>query len=193
MLTLVAVFAMISDTAAQCTITTSATPPCLGSPMGFSGSSVGSTHDWDFNGEGTQSGSSNVSFAFKTPGNKTITYITTINGTKCTATVKLVIKTLPKIKVKLQKNIVYQQCFSKNLFCFTDSSFNPNGSPIAKIRYVVSDGQYFDYPYPTMPQTLCFSIKDPRGGVFDLFVEVTDANGCLDTLTLRSAVKVFPQ
>ncbi len=184
---------MIGDTAAQCTITTSATPPCLGSPMGFSGSSVGSTHDWDFNGEGTQSGSPNVSFAFKTPGNKTITYITTINGTKCTATVKLVIKTLPKIKVKLQKNIVYQQCFSKNLFCFTDSSFNPNGSPIAKIRYVVSDGQYFDYPYPTMPQTLCFSIKDPRGGVFDLFVEVTDANGCLDTLTLRSAVKVFPQ
>lgn len=192
LLTLMAAFAMIGDTAAQCNINYTGTP-CIGSAFSFSGSVAGTTHDWDFNGEGSQSGQQNVSFAFKTPGKKTVTYITTINGTKCTATTTLNIKTLPTIKVKLQKGILYQQCFNKNLFCFTDSSLNNNGAKIAKIRYVVSDGQIFEYANPTMPQVLCFSIKDPRGGIFDLFVEVTDDNGCIDTLTLNGAAKVFAQ
>ena len=187
LLTIVAAFAMIGDTAAQCTIQYNGSP-CVGTPVSFYGEAAGTTHDWDFSGEGTQTGLKNLNFAFKTAGNKTITYITTINGTKCTSTLNLVVRTAPTIKLKLQN--LYEQCFEKNLFCFTDSSFNKNGSKIAKIRYLVSDGQLFEYTKPTMPQTFCFSIKDERGGSFDIFVEVTDEWGCVDTMKLKGAVKV---
>jgi gliding motility-associated-like protein len=187
LLTLVAAFAMIGDTAAQCTIQYNGSP-CVGTPVSFYGEAAGTTHDWDFNGEGSQTGLKNLNFAFKTAGNKTITYITTINGTKCTSTLNLVVRTAPTIKLKLQN--LYEQCFEKNLFCFTDSSFNKNGSKIAKIRYLVSDGQLFEYTKPTMPQTFCFSVKDERGGSFDIFVEVTDEWGCVDTMKLTGAVKV---
>ena len=187
LLTLVAAFAMIGDTAAQCTIQYSGSP-CVGTPVSFYGAAAGTTHDWDFNGEGSQTGLKNLSFAFKTAGNKTITYITTINGTKCTSTLNLVVRSAPTIKLKLQN--LYEQCFEKNLFCFTDSSFNKNGSKIAKISYLISDGQLFEYTKPTMPQTFCFSVKDERGGSFDIFVEVTDEWGCVDTLKFKGAVKV---
>jgi hypothetical protein len=187
LLTLVAAFAMIGDTAAQCTIQYSGSP-CVGTPVSFYGASSGTTHDWDFNGEGSQTGLKNLNFSFKTAGNKTVTYITTINGTKCTSTLNLVVRTAPTIKLKLQN--LYEQCFEKNLFCFTDSSFNKNGSKIDKIRYLVSDGQLFEYTKPTMPQTFCFSVKDERGGSFDIFVEVTDEWGCVDTMKLVGAVKV---
>jgi len=187
LLTLVAAFAMIGDTAAQCTIQYSGSP-CVGTPVSFYGASAGTTHDWDFNGEGSQTGLKNLNFTFKTAGNKTVTYITTINGTKCTSTLNLVVRTAPTIKLKLQN--LYEQCFEKNLFCFTDSSFNKNGSKIAKISYLISDGQLFEYTKPTMPQTFCFSVKDERGGSFDIFVEVTDEWGCVDTLKLKGAVKV---
>ena len=187
LLTLLAAFAMIGDTAAQCVIQYSGSP-CVGNPVSYYGAAKGTTHDWDFNGEGSQTGLKNLSFAFKTAGNKTITYITTINGTKCTSTLNLVVRTSPTIKLKLQN--LYEQCFEKNLFCFSDSSFNKNGSKIEMIRYFVSDGQLFEYTNPTLPQTFCFSIKDERGGSFDIFVEVTDEWGCVDTMVLVGAVKV---
>ena len=101
LLTLAAVFALIGDASAQCTIQYSGSP-CVGTPVSFYGASAGTTHDWDFNGEGSQTGLKNLNFAFKTPGNKTVTYITTINGTKCTSTLNLVVRTAPTIKLKLQ-------------------------------------------------------------------------------------------
>ncbi|MFM2300246.1 MAG: hypothetical protein RIR98_1854, partial [Bacteroidota bacterium] len=157
---MVAMLTSIGDAAAQCTIQYSGSP-CVGVPVSFNGSTTGTTHDWDFNGENSQTGLKNLNYAFKTPGNKVVTYITTINGTKCTSTLNLVVKESPKIKLKLQN--LYEQCFEKNLFCFTDSTSNKNGAKITKIKYLVSDGQLFEYTNPTLPQTFCFSVKDERG------------------------------
>ena len=85
---------------------------------------------------------------------------------------------------------MYEQCFEKNLFCFDDSSFNKNGKKIQNIKYLVGDGQFSEYPKPTLPQTFCFSVKDERGGLFDLFIEVEDENGCVTSDTIKGAVKV---
>ncbi|MFM1899138.1 MAG: hypothetical protein RL577_1378, partial [Bacteroidota bacterium] len=182
-----ALFYGASDVQAQCTITYDGSP-CVGTPIRFFGANSGTTHDWDFNGENTQSGQKNVNYAFKTAGTKQIKYITTINGTKCTSTVNLVIRESPKIKLTLVN--LYEQCFEKNLFCFNDSTFNSNGAKIKNIKYLVSDGQLFEYSNPTMPQTFCFSIKDQRGGTFDLYIEVEDENGCVSADTIQAAVKV---
>lgn len=187
MVAIVAMLTSIGDATAQCTIQYSGSP-CVGVPVSFNGSSTGTTHDWDFNGENSQTGLKNLNYAFKTAGNKVVTYITTINGTKCTSTLNLVVRESPKIKLKLQN--LYEQCFEKNLFCFTDSTKSGNGGKITKIKYLVSDGQLFEYTNPTLPQTFCFSVKDERGGTFDLYVEVEDEFGCIDTMKLVGAVKV---
>jgi hypothetical protein len=102
----------------------------------------------------------------------------------------LTIKDKPKIKIKLVN--LKEQCFEKNLFCFDDSTANANGAKMSNIKYVISDGQLFEYTMPptTMPNRFCFSIKDQRGGSFNLFIESTDENGCQDTTLLVGAVKV---
>lgn len=182
-----ALFYGASDVQAQCTITYDGSP-CVGTPIRFFGANSGTTHDWDFNGENSQSGQKNVNYAFKSAGTKQIKYITTVNGTKCTSTVNLVIRESPKIKLSLVN--LYEQCFEKNLFCFNDSTFNSNGAKIKNIKYLVSDGQLFEYSNPSMPQTFCFSIKDQRGGTFDLYIEVEDENGCVSADTIQAAVKV---
>ncbi|MEY4709568.1 MAG: hypothetical protein RIS28_700 [Bacteroidota bacterium] len=97
----VAMLTSIGDASAQCAFNYTGSP-CVGVPMSFNGSSTGTTHDWDFNGENSQTGLKNLNYAFKTAGNKVVTYVTTINGTKCTSTVNLVVRESPKIKLKLQ-------------------------------------------------------------------------------------------
>ncbi len=187
LLVMVVFFACIGDVIGQCSISSDGAP-CVGSPIRFFGSNTGTSHDWDFNGENTQAGLKNVNYSFKTPGSKKVTYITTINGTKCTTSLTVIVFQAPNIKLKLQN--LYEQCFEKNLFCFTDSSFSINKKKITNITYLVSDGQLFEYSNPTLPQTFCFSIKDERGGLFDLYMEITDENGCVTKDTFKAAVKV---
>ena len=59
---------------AQCVINYDGNP-CVGTPIRFTGSNTGTTHDWNFNNENTQSGLRNVNYAFKTSGNKTTTSV----------------------------------------------------------------------------------------------------------------------
>lgn len=161
---------------------------CVGIPITFTGEAAGTTHDYDFNGENTSTGQRIVKYAFKTAGSKTITYVTTIGGTKCTSTLNLTIKESPKINLILQSD--FEQCFEKNLFCFKDSSYNPNGAKISLVKVLVSDGQFFEYKNPKIPHSICFSIKDERGGLFDLYVEIEDENGCTKADTIKGAVKI---
>ncbi len=177
----------VSSAYSQCTPTFNGSQ-CVGVPITFFGANAGTSHSWDFNGEGTTNGQKNVNFAFKTPGNKTITYITTINGVPCTSSVQLVIKTSPKVKLKLLS--LPEQCFEKNLFCYSDSTFNSNGAKIRNIKYVIGDGQLFEFKNPTMPQQFCFSVKDERGGCFDMYIEYEDANGCTVSDTISCAAKI---
>jgi len=191
-LMLVALFSSQAATAQNCVITYSGSP-CVGTPITFTGSAAGTTHEWTFTDGGTDyttTGSLNINYAFKTAGKNKVTYKTTINGQPCESTIDIEIKEKPDIFLYITK--LDTQCFENNLFCFRDSTTNPNGAKIANTKYVVSDGQLFEYDFPpsSMPNDLCFSIKDVRGGSFDLYVETTDENGCTDTQNLKGAVYV---
>ncbi|MDG1746817.1 MAG: hypothetical protein P8I77_03175 [Bacteroidia bacterium] len=191
-LMLVALFSSQAATAQNCVITYSGSP-CVGTPITFTGSAAGTTHEWTFTDGGTDyttTGSLNINYAFKTAGKNKVTYKTTINGQPCESTIDIEIKEKPDIFLYITK--LDTQCFENNLFCFRDSTTNPNGSKIANTKYVVSDGQLFEYDFPpsSMPNDLCFSIKDVRGGSFDIYVETTDENGCTDTQNLKGAVYV---
>ena len=190
---LVTVLSAFQLTAQTCNITFDGSL-CVGAPITFLGSAQGSNHRWTFNDGGTDftnNGPQNATFAFAKAGNAKATYITTLsNGQQCTSTVNLVIKEKPKIKMSIVT--MDSQCFQNNLFCFIDSTETPSGSPVIRTQYLVSDGQLFEYDFPpsVLPNKLCFSIKDVRGGPFDVFVEAIDKNGCTDTQNLVGAVFV---
>jgi gliding motility-associated-like protein len=178
--------------AQSCVITFSGNP-CVGTPVTFTGSSSGSNHQWIFNDGGTDNftnGPLNVNYAFKNAGKNKVTYITTINGQQCTTSVDIDIFQKPKIDIKI--TTIDTQCFENNLFCWTDDTKNPNGKKIVNAKYVVGDGQFFEYDFPpsAMPNLFCYSIKDVRGGAFSLYIETTDENGCTDTMNIKDAVYV---
>ena len=178
--------------AQSCAITYSGSP-CVGAPITFTGTSAGSNHEWTFTDGGTDyknNGSLNVNYAFKTPGKNKVTYRTTINGQQCETSIEIDIFDKPDIDLSIVT--LDSQCFENNLFCFTDNTKNPNGKKITNAKYVVGDGQFFEYDFPpsSMPNQLCFSIKDVRGGSFSLYIESTDENGCTDTQNIADAVFV---
>ncbi len=164
---------------------------CVNNSIEFTGAATGTTHNYDFNTEGSSSGQRIVKFAFKTPGNKTVTYITTINGNKCTTTLNLVIKSSPTIHIrKLTKDT---QCFENNLFCHLDSSYNVNGAKITRISHEPNDGQLFEFYTVKMPITPCFSYKDPRGGKVIVNYSIEDENGCISYDTFKNYGFVYPK
>src|SRR5688572_25537363 len=73
---------------------------CQNAPIKFTGDATGTSHSFDFNGEGTSSGSRIATHRFLTAGTKMITYITTINSVQCTSVLYLVIKSAPRIVLK---------------------------------------------------------------------------------------------
>jgi gliding motility-associated-like protein len=183
----------VNDVLAQSCVITFDGSACVGVPIRFTGSASGTGHEWTFTDGGVDNktnGLLNLNFAFKTAGNNKVTYITTVNGSKCTATLNITIKESPKIKLSIVT--LDSQCFLNNLFCFTDSTSNKNGAKIVNTKYVVSDGQLFEYDFPpsVIPNQLCFSIQDVRGGSFDLYTETVDENGCVDTMNWKGAVFV---
>ena len=161
---------------------------CVGSPITFLGNVTGTTQNWDFNGEGTNLIDANTNFSFATPGSKTITYKTTINGVPCTSTQTITIYRKPVSKMTLTK--ADTQCFMGNLFCYKDESSNTNGASIDTIVYLISDGQRFTYRKPTMPNDFCFSVINPLGGAFTVEQFVIDANGCESKIELVDDIYV---
>ena len=186
-----------SNSAQNCPITVSGNE-CEDAPILFSGSTTGTTHKWTFKdaagGTYNSSGQKTVSYSFLVPGPATVEYETTINGQTCKSSTKLNIH--PKPEIKLTRSSMREQCFEKNLFCFKDSSALDGaigGGDIKESRYLLSDGQSFTYKYPpsNLPNEVCFSIKDQRGGAFDILIEIEDEYGCEDTVNWQGAMFIY--
>jgi len=181
----VAVLALATprEAAAQCQFTYDGAL-CEGNPIRFFGSPAGTTHSWDFGGQGTNS-QQIPTFVFNTPGTYLVRYTTTIGGNPCQSSLSLQIKPKPKINLRLLS--ANTQCFEGNQFCFVDSSIAVPGSNLKEMRLVVSDGQFITHTYSSQPpRTFCFSWKDDRGGPVDLTVELEDANGCIRRDTFKA-------
>ncbi len=168
--------------------------PCAGNSLRFNGSLSGTTHDWIFEdatgSKFTSSGNINVNFAFLKDGASKVTYITTVNGSKCTTSLNINIKQSPKIRIKL--TTLQTQCFENNSFCFSDSSYNPNGAKIKTLKYEISDGQIFENNIASniTKSQFCFSLKNQTGGTYNVKYKIIDENGCQDTTMLNGAIIV---
>lgn len=170
--------------------------PCINNPLEFESTTPGATnHSWNFNNEGFNNTSGKPTFTFTSLGSKQISYTCTLpNGQTCSTFVTIVIKDIPKLRLRLISNPV--QCFENNMFCFVDSSLSgDNDNCIKTIKYLFSDNELItkygskDNPVK-LPLTFCKSYLDPQGGSYDLTVEIEDCNGCIYKQKVPVSMKV---
>ncbi|MCC7298642.1 MAG: PKD domain-containing protein, partial [Bacteroidia bacterium] len=163
--------------------------PCLGDTIYFFGAPNGTNHKFDFNVEGTKTGVYSTSYVFKTAGAKTVTYTSTVNGSACTSSVNLVIHAKPVVVFSLRSPTT--QCFENNLFCFRDSSYSAQGTYLVDEEITSNDGQVFQFKNPKTPKDFCFSVKDERSIISELYIKLEDNNGCVfyDTLEKIGTVR----
>lgn len=159
---------------AQCNFTYSGSL-CEGGTLQFSGVSTGTTHFYNFNGEDSISGSQDVNYSFKTGGTKTITYITTVNGVKCTSFLQITLKAKPVIKLTLTSKKL--QCYNSNEFCFKDSLATNRIFGLSKVQYkLLEDTSKFFEAYNTGGE-YCFKLNN-KSGKLSIRVYAMSSDGC---------------
>jgi gliding motility-associated-like protein len=164
---------------------------CEGSFLRFTANAPGAnSYNWDFGGQGTST-QRDPTFTFTTAGTYDVKLETDGPAGKCEKTIQVVIKPSPKVNVKLLT--AQQQCFAGNEFCWVDSSEAAPGSTILRRTIVIEDGGRYDKINPSKGDTICHKVIDPRGGDFDVTVELEDANGCVTQVTFPDAIKVWPR
>jgi PKD repeat protein len=151
---------------------------CAPLQVNFSNTSQGATsYAWDFGGMGTSS-SANPSFSFGTPGNYNVTLIAT-TGFGCSDTTSMHGFEAYQIPVAGFTLNQTEGCTPLSV------SFNNNSYQTENPQFLwnFSNGQTSTEVNPT---TVYFN-----PGFYNVSLQVTNANGCADTLILPSIVNVF--
>jgi len=168
---------------------------CVGSAISFTSNAPGyGDWKWDFGDTKGTSDQRDPSYTYANPGTYTVKLTATDpNGvfSPCTKTITVVIKPSPIARFKVDNED--QQCFRGNEFCFSDSSLPAPGSQIVRSTYLFSDGGLIEEINPTLPLKFCYSVKDPKGGFFDVTIELEDKNGCVTKVKYDSMIRVWPK
>ncbi|MBO6517223.1 MAG: PKD domain-containing protein [Bacteroidia bacterium] len=185
--------------AQSCNPTYDAGNECVDEAIQFKSNAPGfDDYNWEFKEDATSTvvGTSkdrDPLFVFKKAGTYTVTLKATgLGGTlNCEKSITIVVKPSPIARPILLNS--KQQCFNGNEFCFIDSSESAPGSSIIRRTYLFGDGSKYDKINPDMGDTICHTVVDPKGGWFNLKVELEDANGCVTEYYIDSAIRVFPK
>lgn len=172
---------------------------CVGAPISFTSNSPGfNSWTWDFGDGNSTSGATaahrDPTYAYGAPGNYKVKLTAKHTGgafPDCVKEITVVVKPSPKANVKLINQ--QQQCFETNNFCFIDSSSPAQGSTIVRRTLLFSDGAKYDKINPRRGDTTCHTVIDPKGGFFDLTIELEDANGCVTKVKISDAIRVWPR
>ncbi|MBI1308057.1 MAG: PKD domain-containing protein [Bacteroidetes bacterium] len=174
---------------------------CVGAPISFKANSVGytvgsSTWVWDFGDSQSQSGTTandrDPVHTYAAPGTYTVKL--TVSGTlpTCTKSITVTIQPSPVVNMILVKQ--KEQCFENNQFCFIDSNkAATSSSTIVRRTLLFSDGAKYDKINPVAGEEVCHTVIDPKGGYFDLTIELEDANGCVTKTKISDAIRVWPR
>lgn len=172
---------------------------CVGAAISFTANSPGFNFwTWEFGDGNTSSGAAaanrDPTYVYGAPGTYKVKLTAKHTGgafPDCVKEITVVIKPSPKANIQLinQK----QQCFESNYFCLVDSSLPATGSSIVRRTLLFSDGAKYDKINPVFGDTICHTVIDPKGGWFDLTIELEDANGCVSKVKITDAIRVWPR
>ena len=183
------VFGFYSVSEAQCPLTISQVKACKGSTLKLSIPATTSYFKitWHFgDGDSSNQQKNDVTHMYDTFGvftAKVITYNS--NGSiKCSDSLRVTIWDNPRAGIKLPDSSI--QCFRNNLFCFSDIS-KPgkfNGAPIVKRFWDFGDGD------SSLQVSPCHQYAS--NGVYTIYVQIKDTNGCTDTAMKKTSIVVLP-
>lgn len=143
----------------------------------FTGPSGASNITWDF-GNGASSNLANPSATFNSPGNFTVTYNATVNGSPVSYSTQVQVYASPTALFRATNDTVGCAPLPVN---FQDQSTSPGGAPITQWEWAFGDGSTsLVGPTTSHPYTLA--------GRFSVTLKVTDSNGCVATSTRTNQV-----
>jgi gliding motility-associated-like protein len=172
---------------------------CVGAPISFTANSPGFNYwTWEFGDGNTSAGDQpanrDPSYVYTAPGTYKVKLTANHTGgafPDCVKEITVVIKPSPVANLLLINQ--QQQCFERNSFCYVDSSSPAAGSSIVRRTLLFSDGAKYDKINPSLGDTICHTVIDPKGGWFDLTIELEDANGCVSKVKITDAIRVWPR
>ncbi len=183
--------------AQSCNPTFVAGNECENVSIKFSANAPGfSTYDWSFKDKASgtvvqTSTDRDPAVSFSKAGTYEVTLKASGVAGNCEKTIEITIKPSPKAKPFLITP--NRQCFKDNQFCLIDSSTPAPGSKIVRRTILFSDGAKYDKVNPTFGDTICHEIIDPKGGWFNMKMELEDANGCVTEAYFDDFFQVFPR
>ncbi|MBO6515571.1 MAG: PKD domain-containing protein [Bacteroidia bacterium] len=170
---------------------------CVNEAIQFTANAPGfDTYSWEFKEDpsGTVVGNSSDRdplFVFTKAGDYEVTLDASGVAGNCSKTITITIKPSPIARPILLDS--REQCFKGNSFCFIDSSSPAPASSIVRRTYLFGDGSKYDKINPKSGDTICHTVIDPKGGWFNLKIELEDANGCVTEHYVDKAIRVFPK
>jgi len=144
---------------------------------------------WDF-GNGATSTQTSPVYQYPLTGQYTPSVTVNFsNSSSCIINGPL-IKVFDKPIANFQRTTAPIQCFKNNLTCINDLSAPGSSNAPLYSRIILWGDGAFDISSPII-KNVCYNYTNPFGGTFNLVVEVTDTNGCIDRKQIDNAVTVW--
>lgn len=179
----------VTVTEAQCPLTASQTTACRRTSIKFSIPTTTTYFriKWEFgDGDSSNQQKNDVTHMYDTFGvfsAKVFTYNS--NGSlKCTDSVRITVYDKPNADIKLPDSAI--QCYRGNLFCFQDKS-KPGkftAAPVVLTFWDFGDGD------SSLQKDPCHQYL--ASGVYTVYLQVKDTNGCIDTAEKTTSIVVLP-
>jgi PKD repeat protein len=139
------------------------------------------SYSWDF-GDGQTAAGPNVTHAYSSPGNKTVT-LTVFDGTHATpATTQVIVNALPRAGF----TVAPENAFVDDNVTLSSTSADPDGPLTAQEWDLDNDGQFDD------ANAAVVTARFVRAGTYPLKLRVTDSRGATTTTTGQVTVNDRP-
>jgi PKD repeat protein len=180
--------------AQNCKIITATKKVCLGNTLlfnvTFDAGFTATSFAWNF-GNGATNTQANPVYQYPARGKFVPTLTVTFsNATSCSITGDTIF-VVDNPKADFNMSTALSQCFKNNESCMQDlSTPGIDNAPLVTRLFLFGDGSFYSPPQGGSTN-ICHNYTNPLGGVFNIVLEVTDANNCISRQEKTNHVTVF--
>jgi gliding motility-associated-like protein len=180
--------------AQNCKIITATKKVCLGNTLlfnvTFDAGFTATSFAWNF-GNGATNTQANPVYQYPARGKFVPTLTVTFsNATSCSITGDTIF-VVDNPKADFNMSTALSQCFKNNESCMQDlSTPGMDNAPLVTRLFLFGDGSFYSPPQGGSTN-ICHNYTNPLGGVYNIVLEVTDANNCISRQEKTNHVTVF--